>query len=97
MSEYNPFDELGFTSIDEAKKSISEQQQKGQKLDQLIHQAFQQNEAGAELLAMWEESLLMIPTAKQGDDMLSIGINEGIKQFIRNIKLTINKVERGDT
>lgn len=95
--EFNAFDALGFSDIEEAKKAIAEQQKKGEKLDHLIHQAFSQNPAGAELLAMWGETLLMIPSANPGDDLLAIGQTEGLKQFIRNIILTVEKVERGDT
>jgi hypothetical protein len=94
--EFNPFDALGFKDIEETKKLLEEHRTKGEKLDQLIHQVFEQNESGAELLDLWAETLLMMPTANLGDDLLAIGINEGVKQFIRNIKLTVEKVERGE-
>lgn len=64
-----------------------------QKIDNLIHQTFKQNEAGAELLAIWKELLIMSPTAQAGDDAVKIGIAEGRKSFIRDIYLTIERVE----
>jgi hypothetical protein len=94
----NAFDELGtgFDPIAEA-KAKREQEANHNKIDYLIHQVFKQNEAGAELLAIWvQNALIMSPTAKPGDDLLAIGLEEGKKEFIRKVILTINKVE-GDT
>ena len=93
--DYNPFDELGFQDLDEQKDALTEQESKGNQIDYLIHKVFEQNEDGKELIDTWVDALLMTPTARAGDDMLTIGINEGVKQFIRNIKLTVDKVERG--
>lgn len=94
--DFNPFDELGFDNLEENKKKISDLEKLGEKLDHLIHRTFAQNEAGAELLQLWTDALITMPTAKPGDDLLTIGINEGIKEFIRNIHATIKKIERGD-
>lgn len=91
----NAFDELG-TGFDpvEAKAEQKQQEAKHNKIDYLIHQVFKQNEAGAELLAIWVQSaLVMAPTARPGDDLLAIGLEEGKKEFIRKVLLTINKVE----
>jgi hypothetical protein len=90
----NAFDELG-TGFDptEAKKQKDEMEAKANKLDYLIHQTFSQNPAGAELLALWKDSLIMAPTASPGDEVLQIGIAEGHKSFIRGILLTVRKVE----
>ena len=90
----NAFDELG-TGFDpvEAKKQKDEMESKANKLDYLIHQTFCQNPSGAELLAMWKDSLIMAPTASPGDEMLQVGIAEGHKSFIRGILLTVRKVE----
>lgn len=93
MEESNYFDQLGFQDPEEVKKQIEQSKAEGEKVDHLIHRVFQQSEAGQELMEMWERSLLLVPTARPGDDLLQIGINEGTKQFIRNIKLTIEKVE----
>jgi hypothetical protein len=35
----------------------------------------------------------MTPTAEEGMDMISVGIREGLKRFLRQIYLTINRVE----
>ena len=95
MSLSNAFDELGtgFDPIEEARQR-EELERKGNKRDYLIHQVFKQNEAGAELLSMWvQDALIMAPTARPGDDLLAIGLEEGKKEFIRKVLLTIKKVE----
>lgn len=66
---------------------------KYERLDYLIHKVFQQDEAGRELLAYWKEALVMNPSALGGMDSISIGIEEGKKQFIRHIILTIKRQE----
>ena len=70
-------------------------QEAAQKLDYLIHKVFVQNKDGAELLALWQKSLMMTPGAGNGMDQVDIGIAEGFKRFIRNIILTCNKVNEG--
>lgn len=84
----NPFDELGAQPeySDEMKAQF-------EKRDELIHRVFEQSEAGKELLAMWQDALIMTPTAQPGDDLLTVGLNEGHKTFIRKIITTIRKVE----
>ena len=94
--DFNPFDELGFGNLEQTKEQISEWEKHCERLDHLIHRTFAQNEAGAELLEEWTQALIMTPTARAGDDLLAIGINEGVKQFIRNIHATVKKVERGE-
>jgi hypothetical protein len=78
--------------------SVNPEKVKGDypKLDYLVHRVFAQNKDGAELLALWKESLIMVPTAVSGNDLVSIGVREGMKQMIRNIILTVNKVETND-
>ena len=91
----NAFDELGtgFDPIADTKAKKVEEA-KYNKIDYLIHQVFKQNEAGAELLATWVQSaLIMAPTARPGDDLLAIGLEEGKKEFIRKVLLTIQKIE----
>ncbi len=86
--ENNPHDDLG------KEPDWSEDDKKTfEKLDYLIHKTFAQTEEGKELLNIWIENLTMSSSANPGDDMLVIGIQEGIKTFIRNIILTIRKVE----
>lgn len=95
--ENNFFDQLGFQDPEETKRILNEQRVKGDKLDNLIHRTFAQNESGVELLSLWSDTLMMMPTAQGNMDSIQIGINEGIKQFIRNIILTVKKVETGDS
>lgn len=83
--DINPFDELGADAGPQDTENHN-------KLDYLIHKTFEQSESGRELLAIWKEALMMNPGASPGDDQIAIGINEGTKQFIRRIILTVRKV-----
>lgn len=85
----NPFDQLGM-----APEWSDEDRAKFEHLDYLIHRVFEQNEDGRELLKHWTDALIMSPTAQPGDDLLQVGLNEGLKTFIRHIVLTIIKVEK---
>lgn len=93
----NFFDDLesGFDPA-ETLRQQKDHEAKAAKLDYLIHQTFEQNESGKELLEIWKESLVMQPTAESGMDQVGIGIREGQKRFIRGILLTINRVEKGE-
>ena len=83
-----------FDNIFPANFGMPEQEtEEGKRIDYLIHQAFCQNDAGAELIALWKEILIMEPTVEPGIDPAFSAINEGKKQFIRNILLTIKRVE----
>lgn len=84
----NPHDELGSDPdwSDDDKQSF-------EKRDYLIHKVFSQTDAGVELLEHWKEALMMSPGAEPGAGLLEIGLTEGTKTFIRNIILTIRKVE----
>lgn len=50
----------------------------------LVFQVFS-TEAGQRLLDRWRHILIYSPTASRGEDMVSIGMNEGYKAFIRSI------------
>ena len=50
----------------------------------LVYQVFC-TEAGERLIAEWKEYIIMSPSARTGDDMITIGINEGNKAFMRSI------------
>lgn len=96
VAEENPYDEIvGLPDPEEVKRYLREQQVSGEKIDNLIHQVFAQNEQGKVLLELWGETLIMMPTVEPGEDLIQAGINEGTKRFIRNILITIQKVERG--
>jgi len=66
---------------------------KHNRLDYLYHRVFAQNEDGAELLGLWEEHLKMSAADVNGSDAYNLGKEEGKKTFIRNVILTIRKVE----
>lgn len=93
--EYNAFDELGGQATpEEIQKQNAEMQAKNQKLDYLIHKVFAQTEEGKELLELWKDALIFSPGAEPGIDSIDVGMREGTKRFIRNIILTIKKVEQ---
>jgi hypothetical protein len=84
----NLLDDLGYEP-----EWSEEQKQHFEKLDYLIHKIFAQTDEGKELLEYWKRALTLSPTAEPGYDLLDIGLAEGKKTFIRNILLTIDKVE----
>jgi hypothetical protein len=45
---------------------------------------------------MWKEALILNSTAEPNMGYVEIGINEGQKRFIRQILLTIKRVESGN-
>ena len=90
----NFFDNLGFQDPEETKRILAQQKVKGDKLDQLIHRTFS-TDSGQELLKIWAETLILMPTAQAGMDSIEIGINEGVKTFLRNLLLTMKKAEEG--
>ena len=91
----NFFDDLNPISMEDSMRFQKNAEEKGKKLDHLIHKVFSQNEHGKELLGIWKESLIMSSTADEGCDMVTVGINEGMKRFIRGIILTIKRVDGG--
>ena len=93
----NFFDNLKF-DVDPAEvlRQQDELKAKQDKLDYLIHQTFEQHQPGKELLGLWSEILIMQPGATPEMDKIEIGIREGYKKFIRSIKTTIIKVDKGD-
>lgn len=94
--ESNFFDNLQgiITDPKEIERIKKAQELHYNRIDYLIHKVFQQTEEGRELLEIWTDEALMRPTAEAGIDMVSVGLNEGRKQFIRNIIMTIKKVEK---
>jgi len=87
--ESNPFDELFPSNFDYPEQETEE----GKRIDYLIHQVFCQNDSGSELIKIWQKALIMQPTVNPGATREEHGINEGCKKFIRNILLTIERVE----
>lgn len=94
MSEFNGFDNIiGISDPEELAKHKHEEQTKRQKLDYLIHKTFAQTESGKELLELWKESLMFFPSVTPNSTQFQAGIEEGKKEVLRNILLTIKKVE----
>jgi hypothetical protein len=60
----------------------------------LIHKIFAQTDEGRELLKTFKRSLMIVPTDTGGNDLFSLGKEEGRKTFIRNILLTIERAEK---
>ena len=78
---------------EEQKKQQEIAEARGQKIDKLIHMTFAQSDAGQDLLEVWSAAIMMRPTAEPGLSDIEIGIREGRKSFLRDIVLTIAKVE----
>lgn len=93
MSSNNKNQENAFDTLGQQPEYTEEQKAAFDKIDYLIHKVFKQSQEGAELLEIWTEALKMTPTAQPGYDLLTIGIEEGKKLFIRQILTTIKKVE----
>ena len=87
----NQFDQLGAQPewSDDDKTNF-------ERLDYLIHKTFSQTPEGTELLELWAENMLMAKGFEFSDNDLTIGHKEGVKSFIRNIILTIRKVENDE-
>jgi hypothetical protein len=64
------------------------------KNNHLLHRVFVQSEIGAELLAKWRDSLMMVPTLASDSTQFDAGMNEGEKRFIRNLIVSIQSVEQ---
>jgi len=84
------FDDLS-DKIGDGSKPVKNESKEQLRRDYLVHRLFEQNEDGKELLTIWKEALMM--TGLSSDVPVQIGIGEGKKQFIRNIILTIRRVE----
>lgn len=83
----------GIANPEEVARANAENEQLWNKVEELIHKVFKQSKPGAELLAIWQEALIMRPTVTPNSTQFQAGIAEGNKEFIRNILLTIKKVE----
>ena len=65
-----------------------------EKRDILIHKVFGETEPGRELLEIFVNELISTSSDVRGSDLFSLGKEEGIKTFMRNIISTIRKVEQ---
>jgi hypothetical protein len=96
-NQHNPFDNIGIDiDPEKIKKHQHAQNALNEKLDILIHRTFAQSEAGIELLDLWKESLMITPGLQPGMCDKEAGIIEGKKSFIRNIILTIRRVNKNE-
>jgi len=84
---------VGIADPEELAKIEAEKAAMWDNIDNLIHQVFEQNPKGKELLSIWKEALIMNPTVTPNSTPFQAGIAEGNKEFIRNIYLTIKNVE----
>jgi len=87
QQSYNVFD------LEAEAKAKANEDAMWDKLESLIHQVFEQNQQGKELIEIWKETLIMAPTVTANSTAYQCGIAEGKKEFIRNIYLTIQKIE----
>jgi hypothetical protein len=91
---FNGFDEMGGIMDPEAVKlAQAQQKQMWDEAEQLIHKVFKQSPNGKKLIAIWKEALIMTPTVTPNSTQFQVGIEEGKREFIRNIYLTIKNVE----
>lgn len=91
---FNGFDLIGgVADPEEVKRAQDQNEQMWNKTEQLIHQVFEQNPQGRELLAIWKEALIMTPTVTPNSTQFQVGIEEGKREFIRNIYLTVKSVK----
>lgn len=82
--ELHPFDQ---EEVD-AEKSQREFLKKALLDSSLVYNVFS-TEAGTLLIERWKEVLMHTPTASANLDLISIGMNEGYKAFIRSIMQAI--------
>jgi len=79
--------------VDQGVKATEEFERAIEKNAILIHKVFAQSDAGKELLQKFKEDLIMVPTLSPHSTQFEAGMNEGMKQFVRNIITQINTVE----
>lgn len=90
----NPFDSMpGIPDKEEMERIKAGNEELGNKLDNLIHRAFKESQSGAELLELWTDALITRSSVTGSMTPLEVGMEEGKREFIRNIILTIRKVE----
>lgn len=88
----NPFDNMLPEPPDP--KEIERLKAEADRQNYLVHRVFAQNQDGAELLEIWKKDLMLRPTIDAGQESpYQIGIVEGGKTMIRNILLTIERIE----
>lgn len=95
MSEdFNGFDEIhGVTDPSLNQKEVDNEKLKWERVDHLFHKVFVQNDDGKELLEHFKEAIMMTPAVTANATQFQAGIEEGKKEFVRQIILTIKRVE----
>ncbi len=91
-NQFNPLDTENLNKED-INRLESEQQQAWDRANNLIHQVFEQNPKGKELLALWKDTLISVPTVTANITQFGAGIAEGKKSVVREIILAIKSVE----
>jgi len=90
----NGFDLIvGISDPTDIAKANAQQKEHFNKYNQILHQVFEQNPQGKELLNIWKEALIITPTVTPHSTQFQAGIEEGKKEFTRNILLAIKSVE----
>jgi len=64
-----------------------------EKASLLMHQVFKQTDNGRELLEIFKHRLMFVPIDRHGTDPFMLGKEEGERDFIRKILLTIETIE----
>ena len=85
-------DLFNFEESPEERRRKIEADKRHDRLDHLIYETFSTKQ-GKELLEIWSDALVMVPVAQPGMDMLGVGIEQGKRDFIRLIKLTLKRRE----
>ena len=85
----NPHDELG-----KQPEYDKDQLAEFDKRDILIHKVFMDTDEGRALADIFAMELVNRASDISGTDLYSLGKEEGIKSFMRNIITTIRKVEQ---
>lgn len=68
----------------DGEKSQKEFNENSLRQSSLVYQVFC-TEAGERLIAEYKEYLIQTPSVRTGDDLMTIGITEGNKAFMRSI------------
>lgn len=92
--EFNGFDAItGLPDPAETERLQKEEEAKQNKMSYLLHQVFEQNKLGKELMTIWKDGLINMPSLDGNSTQFAAGLNEGEKRFVRNILLLLKQVE----
>ena len=84
--------------IESQEKAYSELAERNRRKDVLIHKLFRENPDGVELLELWLKwGIILKPVNRWGEshDQYDIRIESGRQEFVRNIFLTCEAMDKG--